>query len=399
MKINRIELFYVKIPLSPGKPGFFAEPAHFMPSWIPGYRQSEVRFYLLKLTTDSGHEGVAAMPAMGPERKGLGPLLGNYIMGINPMDISLVNQRIQEFSYIGMRNGWVDAAFWDIIGKIKDEPLWKILGGKGGSVYPYVSTGSTHDHDKSRVRDIVRQRKDEGYRGIKLRVKSASLPPMVAYVEAGREAAGPEMDIMVDANQGWPVDIVDETPKWDIDLATRFARAIEPFRVKWLEEPLNRGNFEGARKELEAAMALKPFSPEPVNDLGLIHLMQGKPREAEKWFRKAVVIDPSDASARINLGMLLMRTSRLKEAETEFVAVLKNEPENVIALVQLGVVNDMTGRTEAAILLAEKARDIAPDDHVIHDCLEQWYAKVGRDAESREAGRRRLELQRELMRK
>jgi Flp pilus assembly protein TadD len=160
----------------------------------------------------------------------------------------------------------------------------------------------------------------------------------------------------------------------------------------------NRGNFEGARRELEAAMVLKPFSPEPSNNLALVHLMQGNSREAEKWFRKALEIDPSDASTRINFGMLLMRTGRLEEAEAEFVAILNSEPENVIALVQLGVVNDMTGRTEAAILLAEKARDIAPDDHVIHDCLEQWYAKVGRDAESREAGRRRLELQRQLMR-
>ncbi len=141
MKINRIELFYVKIPLSDQAPGFFAQPHYFTPSWIPGFRQSEVRFYLLKLTTDSNIEGVAAMPAMGPELKGLGPMLGNYIMGINPMDIQLVNQRIQEFSYIGMRNGWVDAAFWDIIGKVKNKPLWKVLGGSGGFLYPYLSTG------------------------------------------------------------------------------------------------------------------------------------------------------------------------------------------------------------------------------------------------------------------
>jgi Flp pilus assembly protein TadD len=160
----------------------------------------------------------------------------------------------------------------------------------------------------------------------------------------------------------------------------------------------NRGNFEGARKELEAAMALKPFSPEPPNDLGVLSLMLGQPREAEKWFRKALEIDPSDVSTRINLGMLLMRTKRLKEAEAEFAAILEDEPGNVIALIQLGVVYDKTGRTQAAVELGEKAREIAPDDHVIHDCLEQWYARVGREAESREAGRRRLELQRQMLR-
>jgi D-galactarolactone cycloisomerase len=244
MKINRLELYYVKIPLEEKKPGFFAQPAYFEPSWIPGFRQSEMRFYLLKLGTDRGYEGVAAMPAMGPERKGVGPMMGNYLLGINPLDIRLVNQRIQEFSYIGMRNGWIDAAFWDIIGKVRGEPLWKILGGSGGFVYPYRSTGATHNHDQAKIREISRRVLEEGYRGLKLRVKGENLAAMVDFVGAARDTVGNQLDLMVDANQGWPVDLIDETPKWDLALATKFAQGIEQYAVKWLEEPLNRGNFE-----------------------------------------------------------------------------------------------------------------------------------------------------------
>jgi len=95
MKVNRIQLFYVKIPLAKHKPGFFSQHPYFTPSWIPGFRQSEMRFYLLKLTTDAGYEGFSAMPAMNTERHGLGPVMGNYLMGIDPMNICLVNQRIQ----------------------------------------------------------------------------------------------------------------------------------------------------------------------------------------------------------------------------------------------------------------------------------------------------------------
>ena len=245
MKINRIELYSVKIPLEDKKPGFFSQPEYFNPSWIPGFRQSEMRFYLLKLATDAGQEGFAAIPAMGSEREGLGLLLGNYLMGINPLDIGLVNQRIQEFSYIGMRNGWIDAAFWDLIGKIRGEPLWKVLGGSGGYVYPYLSTGSTHGHDQSRIADIARRAADDGYRGIKIRVKGKDIDEMTGFVGAAREAIGSEVKLMVDANQGWPVDLLDETPKWDLELAAKFAQAVEVFKLKWLEEPLNRGNFEG----------------------------------------------------------------------------------------------------------------------------------------------------------
>jgi len=245
MKIDSIELYFVKIPLEKKKPGFFSEPNYFLPSWIPGFRQSEMRFYLLKLGTDEGYEGYAAMAAMGLERKGLGSIMGNYLMGINPLDIQLVNQRIQEFSYIGMRNGWIDAAFWDIIGKVKGEPLWKILGGTGGYVYPYLSTGSTHNHDPAKIREISKQALESGYRGLKLRVKCEDLAPMIDFVGAAYDQVGDELDLMVDANQGWPVDLIDETPKWNLELAMQFAQGIEPFKVKWLEEPLNRGNFEG----------------------------------------------------------------------------------------------------------------------------------------------------------
>ena len=245
MKVDKIELFHVNIPLDRKRPGFFGEHACFLPSWVPGFPQSDVRFYLLKLTTDDGHEGHAAMPAIGTERHGLGPILGSYLLGINPLDIRLVNQRIQEFSFIGMRNGWIDAAFWDLIGKIRGEPLWKILGGTGGHVFPYMSTGATHGHDPAVSRQLARSAGEAGYGGIKLRVKGTNIDEMVQYVAAAREELGEEAALMVDCNQGWPVDIVDETPKWDVEFVLKFAEALEPLNLKWLEEPLNRGNFEG----------------------------------------------------------------------------------------------------------------------------------------------------------
>ncbi|MDP6908224.1 MAG: mandelate racemase/muconate lactonizing enzyme family protein [Flavobacteriales bacterium] len=245
MVISDIEFYNVKIPLAKNKPGFFADHAYFEPNWIPGFRQSEMRFYLLKLTTDTGVEGFAAMPSMSTERDGLGAMLGNYILGIDPMNIKLVNQRIQEFAYLGMRSGWVDAAFWDIIGKVKGEPLYKLFGGSGGSVAPYASTGCNYGHNPKASQELALKRRDEGYKGIKFRVKSTNIQQMLDYVAAGRDAVGDSMKIMVDANQGWPVDIVDETPKWDLETATAFAKGLEPLNPYWLEEPLNKGNLHG----------------------------------------------------------------------------------------------------------------------------------------------------------
>ena len=110
--VSRIELFHVAVPL----------PAHFYPSWIPGFPQTENRFTLIKVITKDGVEGYSAGPAMGRERAGLGDLLGPYLIGEDSTDISLVQQRLREISYLGWRNYWVEPAFWDINGKLAGKP-------------------------------------------------------------------------------------------------------------------------------------------------------------------------------------------------------------------------------------------------------------------------------------
>jgi L-alanine-DL-glutamate epimerase-like enolase superfamily enzyme len=71
---------------------------------------------------------------------------------------------------------------------------------------------------------------------------------MTDYVGAAYKTADNKLSLMVDANQGWPVDLVDETPKWDVEFAINYAQSLEAFKLKWLEEPLNRGNFSGLRE-------------------------------------------------------------------------------------------------------------------------------------------------------
>ena len=54
MKISRIDLWHVAVPL----------PAVFRRSWISGFRQTENRFDLIRLTTEDGIAGYSAAPAM-----------------------------------------------------------------------------------------------------------------------------------------------------------------------------------------------------------------------------------------------------------------------------------------------------------------------------------------------
>lgn len=233
MKIDRIELFHVSIPL----------PKPFHPAWIPGYPQTENRFTLMRLTTEDGVQGLAAGVAFEREREGLGGLLGPYLIGLDPTDIPAARQRIREASFLGWRNFWLEAAFWDILGKVEEKPLWALLGGEGGGRVPvYASTGELHPPEQ-RAEEAMRL-VEMGFKTVKLRVHSFDPDEDLEQVKAVRRAVGRSVRIGVDANQGWRVALVEDAPLWTLDRATEFARACHDLEVAWLEEPLDMYAFD-----------------------------------------------------------------------------------------------------------------------------------------------------------
>ena len=228
MKIDRIELFHVTIPL--------AKPFH--PAWIPGYPQTANRFTLARLTTDDGLQGLAAGLAFEREREGLGSLLGPYLIGLDPTDIETGRQRIREASYLGWRNYWLEAAFWDIKGQAEGKPVWQLLGGEaGGRVPVYASTGEIHDPAR-RAEEVI-QLSEAGFKTVKLRVHSFEPTEDIAQIETVRHAVGDAVELGVDANQGWRVALIDDAPLWTLQRAAGFARACAEHDIAWLEEPLD----------------------------------------------------------------------------------------------------------------------------------------------------------------
>ncbi|MGD9406202.1 MAG: mandelate racemase/muconate lactonizing enzyme family protein [Anaerolineae bacterium] len=228
MKVDRIELYHVAIPL----------PKPFYPAWIPGYPQTVNRFTLLRLTTDDGVQGLAAGVAFEEEREGLGGLLGPYLIGLDPTDIPTARQRIREASYLGWHNYWIEAAFWDILGKVEGKPVWALLGGQeAGCAEVYASTGEVHAPEQ-RAEEVL-QLREMGFRTVKLRVHSFEPAEDVAQVETVRRAVGSSIQLGVDANQGWRVALIDDAPLWTLERATEFARACADLDVSWIEEPLD----------------------------------------------------------------------------------------------------------------------------------------------------------------
>jgi L-alanine-DL-glutamate epimerase-like enolase superfamily enzyme len=224
--IARIELYHVAVPL----------PATFYPSWIPGFPQTENRFDLIRIITDDGMEGFAAGVALGREREGLGTLLGPYLLGEDPTNISCMQQRLREMAYLGWRNYWIEPAFWDIKGKLAGRSVCELLGGTPCAVRLYASTGEVKD-SAARIAE-AEARYSEGFRTMKLRVHAFDELEDIAQVVETARAVGDRMQMGVDANQGWRVTIIGDAPLWDLDRAKRFADVCTDVGIVWIEEPL-----------------------------------------------------------------------------------------------------------------------------------------------------------------
>jgi L-alanine-DL-glutamate epimerase-like enolase superfamily enzyme len=246
MKITRIELYHVSIPLT----------RTFWPTWIPGYPQTHNRFTLIKLTTDDGIEGYSAGAAMGRERAGLGDLLGGYLMGADPTDIERVQSLLKQAGFLGWRNFWIEPACWDILGKSQGKPVYELLGGAARPVEVYCSTGEMHD-PRRRAEELLAMH-ERGFRTAKLRVKNRELKDDIRHIETIAKGVGDKLALGVDANQGWLVSIIERIPAWDLERAKEFATACHANGLRWIEEPLDSRDYDGNA-------ALKKFSPVKIS--------------------------------------------------------------------------------------------------------------------------------------
>lgn len=205
--------------------------------------QRENRFDLIRLTTVSGLEGWAAAPAMGKERAGLGHLLGPYLLGERADDVPSIRQRVREMGYLGWRVGWIEPACWDILGKARKTPVWRLLSGSASpapTVRLYASMGEAFDP----AEEQAVARLAEGFSGVKLRVHAATLEEDLARMTGVRRAIGADATLMVDANQGWRVAVIADAPRWDLARAEAFCRAAADLGVAWVEEPLPHDAYE-----------------------------------------------------------------------------------------------------------------------------------------------------------
>ena len=217
MKITAIEAVPLAIPLKPMDP----------PSpWTGGTRKQ----IFVRVHTDEGWIGLGEAFAYGAPlavvsviEESLAPL----IVGQDPLRIEAVVDSMHRGTMIYGRRGLgmfaisgIEIALWDLLGKVRGAPLYELLGGAVRPRLPAYASLLRYETPEA-VAGACRHFVAQGFRMLKLHQTD------VASVRAAREAVGPDVELMLDTNCPW-------TPLEAIAMA----RALEPYRLFWLEEPV-----------------------------------------------------------------------------------------------------------------------------------------------------------------
>ncbi len=137
----------------------------------------------------------------------------------------------------------IDIACWDAVGRAADLPLHKLFGSCRNEVDTYASSGLWLSTPTVKLGAEAEALVEDGFHAVKLRIGSQRISDDIARVQVVRDAIGPDIGLLVDANQGF-------TPKHAIRLGQR----LEEFDLVWIEEPVGAHDLEG-HADVRAALA------------------------------------------------------------------------------------------------------------------------------------------------
>jgi L-alanine-DL-glutamate epimerase-like enolase superfamily enzyme len=201
------------------------------------------RFYgwlIVELFTDSGHVGIGNA-ALSPRlaKHTIDTYLKPLVIGKDPWDTEFLWQLMYRATMAFGRKGVamvaisaVDIAIWDVLGKASGQPVFRLLGGRTKPRIP-VYASRLYSQPLNLVAAEAQSYKDQGYKAMKLRFGwgptdgAAGMERNLELVRTVRETIGYEIDLMTDAYMGW-----------NLDYARRMLPLLEPFRIRWLEEPV-----------------------------------------------------------------------------------------------------------------------------------------------------------------
>jgi len=208
---------------------------------------------LVRLKLASGVEGVGECWGMPAVNLAMLPLLKGYLVGTNVLDAEHVfSQIISKHYHFGVQGAlmWsisgVDIAAKDAAGKALDLPVSRLIGGANASrVQIYASGGYLTENNERDFEPQIEEMAKEGHRSVKIKI-GVSPASDEQRVAAARRILGPDVEILVDINSNYTLDVARES-----------IGRLQPYGIGWVEEPL-------APQDLAGYELLQRWSPVPI---------------------------------------------------------------------------------------------------------------------------------------
>ena len=199
---------------------------------------THVTFAVVEIATTEGITGIGLGGGGEIERATIARLTP-MLIGEDPIDVERLWQKMWEPKLIGRRGlttraiSAIDIGLWDIRAKFANLPLYKLLGGFRDRVPTYIA-GGYYEEGKG-LRELAREMEDNvrmGAKAVKMKVGAVPIAEDVARVRVAREAVGPDVKLMVDANCAYRY-----------YEAIQLAKRIEEYDIFWFEEPVAPGRL------------------------------------------------------------------------------------------------------------------------------------------------------------
>ena len=191
---------------------------------------------VVELITESGLVGIGVSQGGIPAARIIVDHLSRFLLGSDPRDMERLWDQMFRATLPYGRKGLpicaisaVDVALWDLCGKLRGEPVYKLLGGETKKEIPCYVTGPQ-----------PLAAKELGFFGGKMPLPYGpsdgiqGLNANVEMVARAREQVGPDFDLMLDCYMAL-----------DVPYAIELAEACRHLDIHWWEEVLHPDDFDG----------------------------------------------------------------------------------------------------------------------------------------------------------
>ena len=212
---------------------------------IAGFRF--LGWLIVEIECDDGTVGIGNA-ALAPHacKATIDTYLKPLLIGANPMDTEYLWESMYRRTLPFGRKGIgmtaisaLDLALWDAKGKILNQPVFNLLGGRTKTKIP-VYASRLYSQPLGALFEEAKSYADQGFRAVKLRFGWGpkdgieGINKNLELIKTVREAVGSDIDIMGDAYMGW-----------NLEYAKRMIRLVEPLNMRWIEEPVISDDLAG----------------------------------------------------------------------------------------------------------------------------------------------------------